>query len=142
MTDTDEPKKQLLAGIEILDPVLTPYGFRFRLESQGKGSGGPFASGSYRQGDRRLELHFRGSLGLVTCHMGSDSLDHETYLRLLGVHAKAEYPDFPADPLESFANLAKDIKTHCADFLSGDGQSFHSLADTLAKNPSLFKGVP
>src|SRR5258707_15494381 len=115
MTDTDEPKKQLLAGIEILDPVLTPYGFRFRLESPGEGSGGPFASGSYRQGDPRLGLHFRGSLGLVTYHLGSDSLDPETYLRLMGVHHKAEYPDFSADPLETFANLANDINTHCAD---------------------------
>jgi len=146
-----EVKKTLLAGIEILNPVLKPHGFVFRIESSGKGSGGHFAGGAYRKSvwrrwlgghDRRLKLHFRYSLGLVTYSIGKDSLDHESYMRLLGVYGQNKYPDFPDNPLESFRSLAMDIQNFCPDFTSGDGKDFHALAAKLAENPAMFRGLP
>jgi hypothetical protein len=138
----ENPKDCLLKGVRILDPVLTPLGFEFHLESAGKGSGGYFASATYRKDDRTLELHFRESLGLVTYHIGSAALDHETYMRLLGVYGENQYPDFPSDPLESFKHLAADLQSYCSDFLSGDGEEFVRLAAEFEKNAAMFKGVP
>src|SRR5215470_18759503 len=123
-----EPKSQLVAGCEFLDPILVPRGFTFKIERAGLGSGGAFASGSYSRADRRLELHFRYSLGLVTYHIGDASLDHESYMRFLGVRDKCSYPDFPKSPLDSFRSLAIDLERFCFDFLVGDGQEFRRMS--------------
>jgi hypothetical protein len=141
MFASDNPKSQLLAGVEILDPVLEPHGFLFNLENHAKGSGGWFAAGSYTKENRRLELHFRYSLGLVTYHIGQDSLDHEAYMRLLGVYGLNQYPDFPGKPLESFHHLAADIEKYCGDFTSGDGGQFRSFAAIFRRGPTMFKGI-
>jgi hypothetical protein len=139
---SDSPKNQLLAGVKILDSILTPHGFCFQLQSHEKGSGGWFASGSYLKDSRRLELHFRHSLGQVTYHIGEDSLDHETYMRLLGIKGRSQYPDFPGMPLQSFEHLAADIQNYCSDFVCGDGSEFHSLVTRYKLNPSMFRGIP
>ena len=142
MRDSDKPKQTLVAGADILGAVLRPHGYEFRLESEGEGSGGYFASGSFLRDDRRLELHFRHSLGLVTYHIGSCALDHETYMRCLGVYDQNQYPDFPAEPLESFRHLAEDLQKYCSDFVSGDGRQFQALTEDLGKTPARFKGIP
>jgi hypothetical protein len=142
MSPNENPKESLLAGVEILAPVLRPHGFVFKLEAHDKGSGGHFASGAYCKDTRRLELHFRYSLGMVSYHIGDDSLDHETYMRLLGVYGRNQYPDFPQEPMESFHHLAADIQEYCENFTSGDGKQFHSLAKAFRTNPAMFKGTP
>jgi len=73
---------------------LKPYGFQFVFEKTGSSSGGRFAFGRYVRGDRSLELHFRFTLGLVTYQIGDASLDHESYMRALGVYGQNAYPDF------------------------------------------------
>jgi hypothetical protein len=143
--DIDEknrPKKLLLAGVEILDATLRPHGFLFSFNHHGKGSGGWFASGSYQKDDRRLELHFRQALGMVTYSLGSDRLDHETYMRMLGVYGRNQYPDFPQEPLNSFRCLASDLESFCDDFIAGDAAQFRALARQHALNPKAFQGVP
>lgn len=138
---TNDAQIKLLAGAEILVSALGPYGFSFILEASEKGSGGQFASGAFCKNDRRLELHFRDSLGLVCYHIGQNSLDHETYMRLLGVYGKNQYPDFPDDPLQSFHHLAADIEKYCDSFTAGNGTRFHALAVAFQENPTMFKGV-
>ena len=75
----------LLAGVELLDELLAPHGFRFEFRGADRGSGGEFAWGEYVRGERRLELHFRYSLGLVAYRVGGLWIAHEPYLRALGV---------------------------------------------------------
>lgn len=140
MSLDETPKDRLLAGAEILAPVLRPHGFVFKLETHDKGSGGQFASGAFSKDNRRLELHFRHSLGMVSYHIGQDSLDHETYMRLLGVYGRNQYPDFPQEPMESFHHLAADVQEYCENFTSGDGEQFRSLAMAFKKDPSMFRG--
>src|SRR5437868_689109 len=95
------PINALLEGCKILDAVMKPHGFNFVGGLTGKGSGGYFASGEYVRGDRRLELHFRYSLGLVTYHIGELSLTHDEYMRaLLGKDGGNKYPGFSDDPLD------------------------------------------
>lgn len=131
----------LMDGAEILARVLQPHGFIFKSEASGKGSGGEFSSGAFSRDNRRLELHFRDSLGLVSYHIDRYSLDHETYMRLLDVYGRNEYPGFPKCPLESFHHLAADIQKYCESFTSGDGEQFRSLAIIFRSNPAMFKGI-
>lgn len=115
----------LQRGADILAPVLVPHGFQFTVVSSGEGSGGAFACGEFAHADRRLELHFRGSLGLVTYHIGSLSLAHDDYLRaLLGRSRAGHYPGFSNDPFAGFEALRQDLVEHCSDFVRGTGEPF------------------
>ena len=115
----------LHAGCRILDEVMRPSGFKFIEGRSGPSSGGDYACGEYVKDDRRLEIHFRGSLGLVTYHLGSLSLLHEAYMRaLLGRNGGNQYPGFSDDPLDGFRHLSYDLTHFCGDFLSGPGEEF------------------
>jgi len=118
-----EREKILEQGAEILAQVLVPNGFKFHLITSGTSSGGAFAEGEFVKGDRKLELHVRYSLGLVTYHIGNQSLGHVDYMQaLLGKFGA--YPTFSEDPLAGFEALHRDLVDHCSDFLSGNGEQF------------------
>lgn len=140
------PDEWLEAGRRILDPVLEPHGFRFRASESGSGSGGDFSTGAYVRGrfdpfaSRRLEVHFRYKLGRVTYSLGRSQLDHETYMRQLGVHTEAAYPGFSEDPIDGFRHLAHDLSHYCQDFLRGPGREFQRLAREMRASPDKFKG--
>ena len=120
----------LQRGADILAPVLVPHAFRFAIVSSGGSSGGAFAHGDFVQGDRRLELHFRWSLGLVTYHIGSLSLAHDDYLRaLLGRSRAGHYPGASEEPLAGFEALRQDLVEHCSDFVSGTGEQFRQCVE-------------
>lgn len=121
------PKDALLEGAKILDPVLLPKGFRFQLRREGKGSGGNFAWGEFVHEDRRLELHFRQSLGLVRYHVGDQSASHESYMRQLGVWDQCRYPGFSNDPAVAFHDLAHDLRM-ADDFLSASAAVLRAAA--------------
>src|SRR5437867_4871943 len=103
----------LEAGREILDPVLAPHGFHWVLERSGEGSGGRFVSGAYVRGNRRLELHSRFSLGLVSYSLGDRCVGHTDYRRVaLAPGERSLYPGFPtirsmvsATSLMTFASM-------------------------------------
>jgi hypothetical protein len=137
-----DPEKILIVGTKLLDPILEPRGFRFLLGGSGIGSGGRFASGKYSRENRSLELHFRCSLGLVTYHIQAASMDHETYMRMLGVRERSSYPDFPKDPLDSFRSLASDLELYCEDFLSGTGDQFLRLSTESKHAPRGLAQIP
>jgi hypothetical protein len=120
----------LQRGADILAPVLVPHGFRFAIVSSGGSSGGAFAHGDFVHDDRRLELHFRWSLGLVTYHIGSLSLAHDDYLRaLLGRSRAGHYPGTFEEPLAGFEALRQDLIEHCSDFVSGTGEQFRQCVE-------------
>jgi hypothetical protein len=129
-----EPIEVLRQGVVILDPVCAPHGFRFCNEQTGRGSGGLFASGEYVRGDRRFELHFRASLGLVTYHVGPLSLPHDEYLRALRVlPGECAYPGFSDDPLDGFRHLKTDLERFGQEFLAGDASVFLNAARAAAE---------
>src|SRR5579864_1402348 len=101
----ESPNECLRKGSAILDPVLCKYGFEFKWGGSGHSSGGPFAFGSFVNGDRRLELHFRHSLGLVEYHFGKLSLDHESYMRVVLPAGGNHYPGFSEKPEAQFEDL-------------------------------------
>lgn len=141
-----DPSDILLRGTKVLDPVLVAHGFTFRLEAEGVGSGGHFARGAYRCGRlwrrRRLELHFRASLGLVSYAIGRASASHKRYMRELGVLDQCEYPGRPDDPLSGFRHLAADLEAHAADFLTGDCSMLRKAAAKEAAERRRGWGLP
>jgi len=119
------PTEILRAGREILDPVMLENGFVFEAGPSGPSSGGQFASGVYVNANRRLEIHYRWSLGLVTYHFGKTSIDHESYMRAqLGADGGNRYPGFSDDPLSAFHDLAYDLRNFSSAFLDGDFKEF------------------
>jgi hypothetical protein len=137
----------LQRGAEILASTLVPHGFRFSMVASGKGSGGVFAQGEFVHGDRKLELHYRQSLGLVTYHLGALKLAHEDYMRaLLGRSGASQYPDFSEEPRAMFEALRQDLVSHCSDFLSGAGDEFrqcvqrHKEYETLSGFKKMERG--
>ena len=126
----------LEAGRALIAPALEAHGFAWVPGRAGKGSGGFCDSGEYVRGDRRLELHFRWSLGLVRYHVGPVTLSHEDYMRHTGHRSDAKYPGFSTDPLDAFRGLAHDLEHFCGDFISGTGASVltaKNAADDRAK---------
>jgi hypothetical protein len=128
---TVKDRREILQqGADILAPVLVPHSFRFSIVASGGSSGGAFALGEFVRGDRRMELHFRWSLGLVTYHIGSLSLAHDDYFRaLLGRSRGGHYPGISEEPLVAFEALRQDLVDHCSDFISGTGEQFRQCVD-------------
>ena len=125
------PKDVLFQGVRILERVLVPKGFLFQFGDEGRGSGGEFAWGEFVRGDRRIELHFRHSLGLVRYHLGGQSASHESYMRGLGIWDQCRYPGFSNDPLSAFHGLAHDLSL-AQDFLSGSAAILQQVANSEA----------
>ena len=129
------PKEELLKGVKELEPILGPYGFRFVFEAEGLSSGGHSARGAFVAGDKRLELHFRYSLGLVSYQIGAIKINHADYITAQG--GKGRYPGFSKKPIDAFKNLADDLRTYGALFLDNDTTPFEELAKKLKANPPI-----
>src|SRR5258707_10855007 len=125
------PVEILREGRGLLDPVMHRHDFSFKDGPAGQGSGGPYASGVYVNGNRKLEIHFRFSLGLVTYHFGQISLDHKSYMHaLLGTNGGNRYPGFSEDPLDGFKGLAYDLENFATAFLNGNLEEFSRCVAT------------
>ena len=127
------PKEQLLEGVDILEPILAPYGFKFTSESEGPSSGGKFACGAFISGNKRLELHVRYNLGLVSYQVGNIKMQHTDFLYAQGV--KGQYPGTTSTVINAFRNLAEDLKNYGKPFLNTDTTEFDKLAKYLEENP-------
>jgi hypothetical protein len=113
-----QPKEALLDGAKILGSILVPNGFEFHFHGEENGSGGKSARGEFVRKDRRIELHFRRSLGRIRYHVRRWSASHESYMRELGTWTECRYPGFSENPIDAFHELAHDLK-FAEDFLSG-----------------------
>jgi hypothetical protein len=51
-----EPKQVLTAGVQLLDSLMQSYGFVYTATTVGVGSGGAFAAGEFRRGDRSASV--------------------------------------------------------------------------------------
>jgi hypothetical protein len=124
-------EESLAAGVAMLAPLLERNGFMYVPLAAGASSAGQYASGEFRRERpadlRRLEVHFRSSLGLLTYDVDQRALSHDDYMRALGV--RGAYPGFSTDPLDGFRHLLKDLQAHAAGFLTGPKADFARCAD-------------
>jgi hypothetical protein len=127
------PLEILKAGVQILKSLMSEHRFSDALTAAGRGSGGAYASAEFLRGDRRLEVHFRYSLGLVTYHVGNLSLSHEDYMwSVMGKRGASHYPGFSNDPLDGFRDLRRDLEEYGAAFLTGPDSDFLKCAKDAA----------
>lgn len=131
----NKAEEWLVRGSDLLQPLLMGHGFTYKTLDTGNSSGGQFAAGEFRRGTRRLELHFRFSLGLVSYHLDSLSMSHQEYMcSVLGKPNASHYPGFSSDPMDAFRDLQFDIEAHCCDFLEGtDDQLLRRFEDAHAR---------
>jgi hypothetical protein len=133
----------LKAGVLIVNQLMTEHRFSSWLTAAGKSSGGRFASAEFVRGNRRLELHFRGSLGLVQYHVGNASLPHEDYMwSVLGTRWASHYPGVSEDPLDGFRDLRRDLEEHGSAFLSGTDADFLKYVEDAASLQSHSSRLP
>jgi hypothetical protein len=137
--DSTRSSDLLERGAAELAEVLGPAGFEFIQTEDGVGTDSPFAHGEFFRGDRRLELHVRGSLNMVRYHFGGESLLHEDLVRgvraLEGISGEAEYPGFSSEPMTGFLRLRNDIERFGAIFLRGGAKAFRALNKWVSKHP-------
>jgi len=134
----------LRLGADLLGTLLVPKGFTFEMLGAGKGSGGTFAFGHFRRGERRLEFHFRYTLGMVRYHLGSSSMSHEDYMyAVLGAWHATRYPGFSNDFMDGFRDLLADLKEYGVEFLGGNDDCLMrriEQANLLAKSKPRLPG--
>jgi hypothetical protein len=140
---TNHAEEMLQRGSALLGPLLLRHGFFFKFLDTSNSSGGHFASGEFKRGTRRLELHFRHGLGMVTYHLADRSMTHQQYMRSVhGTLGASHYPGFSSDPLDAFQHLLLDLEEHGSDFLGGtDDCLLRRINDALAL-PSQRFGPP
>ncbi|HWG19831.1 MAG TPA: hypothetical protein VG225_04810 [Terracidiphilus sp.] len=130
-------------GSNILEPRFVRHGFVYKKIGAGPSSGGHYAAGEFRKGTRRIEFHFRYSLGMVTYHLGAQSMFHQDYMRsILGRENASHYPGFSSDPLDGFHHLLQDLEEHCGEFLSGSDESFSNRIQDAQAKQSSSPGIP
>ena len=117
-----------------LAPVLNPLGDTLAETSQGKGSGGTFATARWVAGDRSIETHVRQALGIVEYRWGSLKLTHQEYLRVR--HVKGSYPGFSDDPTDGFRHLAADLAGPVGPMLVCGHAEFAALVEAADALPS------
>jgi hypothetical protein len=127
----------LKEGRRFIDPIMETNGFQWQPGLAGKSTGGYSDSGQYVKDNRRLELHFRHSLGLVNYHIAEISLSHEDYMLHVAGKEKYEYPGFSSDPLDGFRHLARDLENYASDFLSGPGEDFRKAKQRAEERSKL-----
>ncbi|HXT95889.1 MAG TPA: hypothetical protein VN853_06290 [Polyangia bacterium] len=133
------PQEVLVRGVAELATVLEPAGFVFVDAGEQWDEGGPFASGEFLRGDRRLELGVRASLRSVRYHFGDYVISHEDLVRGVRgterIAGASEYPSFSEDPLAGFRHLRADLERFGAVFLAGGAKAFRALKKWVDKNP-------
>lgn len=115
----------LKQGADILGAKLYPLGFTFECFGPiHGGSGGSYASGSFRNGDREITLWFRFHLGEVRYRKGNVGHPHQALMQYLCLEDQARYPGYQsADPLSGFRDLLADFE-YCTLFFENEGRGF------------------
>lgn len=138
-----EPDTFLERCAHILAERLEAFGYTFTIaQPTTNGSGGPFARGVFRRGDRQIQLWARyDRLGGVVYRVGDDEFTHQAYMRAIGLEKTAHWPRLnDGDPLGGFERLLRDF-AHCAEFLMGDAALIVRRVRALPPNRTGFKAL-
>lgn len=129
-------------GIRVLSSLMQQHHFEQSVTG-GVGSGGAYATAEFTRGNRKLELHFRQSLGIVTYHLGDASLSHEDYMWVVtGERWSTAYPGFSNDPLDGFRHLRADLEQFGGEFLDGQDNAFLARVEQAAALKAAMPKLP
>ena len=115
-----QPLTDLTKGLEILEPFLKQYGFRFDNFENGKGSGGQFTIATYINGHKKFIIGYRYSIGELGYQFDNFKVGHTFYLDHLGLADKKQFPDFQSDDkLLAFRHILHDLDFLVDDYFVG-----------------------
>jgi hypothetical protein len=92
-----EPLKDLIKGLEILEPFLGRHGFALDNHENGKGSGGQFTVATFKNGRKSYIIGYRFSIGELGYQFDNFQVGHPFYLDHLGFTDKKQFPGFQSD---------------------------------------------
>src|SRR5665647_567541 len=108
---TMQPLKDLVEGLEIIDPFLTRHGFEFESYENGQGLGGQFTVATFVKGRKKFILSYHASIGEVVYQFDNASVCHDFYMDKLGLAGKKKLPDFHSEnKLLAFKSLLHDFE--------------------------------
>src|SRR5689334_8239741 len=134
-----QSRNKLLDGREKLDPVLRPLGYFFGISENGSSSGGAFAAGFYKNGDKKIGLIYRSSVGLgaVIYEYGQWGIGHDKLMRYFGKQDVSKlgykpnrYSSYSKGGGDVFDALVYDIQNFGIGFLTSSDEQFE---DTIKK---------
>jgi len=130
-----QPLRDLVEGLDIIDPFLTQHGFEFEKYENGQGSGGQFTVATFVKGRKKFILSYRSSIGQVVYQFDNATVCHDFYIDQLGHADKKKLPDFHSeDKLLAFTHLLHDFEFLTEDFFDGEChklKAFSKLQDNV-----------
>src|SRR6266571_9517877 len=114
-------------GVELLSPVLVPYGFVYQASEVDRGSGGLYAHGGSHE--RTVRWNSACAMRSVRSAIASMLPRYCTkyFARAAVGRGQARYPGFSDDPLDGFRDLATDLVRFGSVFLAGTTAEFAAL---------------
>jgi hypothetical protein len=137
------PVDLLHDGVAILAELLQPAGFTFALGSVDRGSGGPFAQGSFARAGRALSFSVRQTLGLVHYACAGRLVSHADFMRVVAPVGAAQYSGVSDDPLQAFRDVSTDLRAFGQVFVIGSDADCLSALDAAGQGrpPSGFAAL-
>ena len=131
----------LVAGVELLEPLLKQAGFSYRSGDSAASSGGPFANGFFVRDEIELGLIVRSGcrMGVPNYTRGHGYASHHQVLAALGVEKESmlTQPDHfsysAKNGGDTFQALYEDLRDLVVPFLERSEDDFRAAIDTAAK---------
>lgn len=116
-----EPLTDLANGIEILDPFLKLYDFRFENYDTFHGLGSHFTFAIYKNRHKEFHLGYHYSIGHILYQYDDKVVSHNFYLERLGYGQKKQFREAQTeDKLIAFSNVLYDFNFLVDDFFQGE----------------------
>jgi hypothetical protein len=139
----EECQQKLVAITEKLNPVLNPLGYVFEADGYAVSSGGPFASGFFVNGEKKIGLIYRSfsGLGSVNYECRQSAVSHSDLMRYLGKEDQSKLK-YDSKKFSSYAReegdvldaLIHDIQSFEIDLLTSSSEQFYRALRKINKS--------
>lgn len=122
--------KNLVTGLDTLEPFLKEYGFELDKYDIEKNAEGHYTSVTYRNERKKFIIDYRFSIGQVLYQFDDSIVSHRFYLDNLGFSDKKHKKAFLSDHnLEVFKDILHDFEYLVDDFFKGDCNKLKKIAE-------------
>ncbi len=137
-----ECEQLLIEFTQRLNPILNPLGFVFEYSGSGAASAGPFASGFYVNGEKKIGLIYRSiaGFGSVIYEYRQWGATHSDLMKHLGKQDESKlkydehkYLSYAKDGGSMFEALVYDIQNFGLEFLTNSDTQFGKILKEISK---------
>jgi hypothetical protein len=138
----EECQQKLVEITENLNPVLNPLGYSFESDGYAVTSGGPFASGFFVNGEKKIGLIYRSfsGLGSVNYECRQSAVSHSDLMRYLGKEEESKlkydskkFSSYARDDGDVLGALMHDIQSFEIEMLTGSSEQFYRALHKINK---------